>query len=506
MQNKIIKGAFILTIATIITRLLGFVYRVYMTNIIGALGMGLYQLIMPVSMLVWSICSAGFSTTISKLVAEENAKKEHGNIKRILKISSFFSIFLAILCSIFIFIFSNYIVNNIFKDDRILLSLHIMCISFPFMAYGSCIRGYFLGMQKTLIPAISQVLEQIVKMTSIYFLSSLFIPLGLSYACALGVLGMCLGEIFSFLYVYLLYNRDNLQKNKKATKNISKYCTIILAMALPLTSNRILGSFFVTLENILIPQKLIQYGYNNLQALSILGKLNGMAIPILMFPSSFLSSIAIALVPAISEAISQKNTVFIKNNISKIFLFTSIISFIAAGALFTFPLEIGNVIYSQDIKIYLIYLSAICPFLYYHLVFSGILNGLGLQMFILKNSLFSSVISLIFIYFFVPLYGVIAFILGWLLSLIIVDITALLKLKKLIDFKFDIINYIFKPAICITASCILIRLLYNYLVYFYSSIISLIICLAILTIIYIFLLIITECINFKTFKGILKLK
>ena len=69
-KNLIIKGAIILTLANIITRILGFVYRIYMSNVIGAEGMGLYQLIMPIYMLAWSISSSGFSTTISKLVAE----------------------------------------------------------------------------------------------------------------------------------------------------------------------------------------------------------------------------------------------------------------------------------------------------------------------------------------------------------------------------------------------------------------------------------------------------
>ena len=76
MQKKgIFYGAAVLTLANIITRLLGFVYRIYMSNLIGAEGMGLYQLIMPVYMLVWSISSSGISTTASRLISAEKAKR-----------------------------------------------------------------------------------------------------------------------------------------------------------------------------------------------------------------------------------------------------------------------------------------------------------------------------------------------------------------------------------------------------------------------------------------------
>lgn len=503
MKNTIIKGAIILTLANIITRVLGFIYRIYMSNVIGAEGMGLYQLIMPIYMLVWSLSSSGFSTTISKLIAEENSKKEFGNMKRILKLCTFTSTSISIFLSVFIFLFSNYIAVNIFKDERILLSLNIMCISFPFMAYGSCIRGYFLGMQNTLVPAISQVLEQLARMISIYFLSSIFIPMGLSYACAAAVIGMCIGEIFSFLYVYLIFNTQNKKTAKKPTISKLKCYSIILSMAIPLTANRVIGSFLSTIENILIPQKLIEYGHSDLEAISIFGQLSGMSMPLLMFPSSLLTALAISIVPAISEAMAKKNLNMIKTTISKAFLFSSIIGLGATGVFITFPYELGITIYSQNnIGSQLLLLGFLCPFLYCHVTLSGILNGLGEQMLIFKNSLISSIINISFIFFFIPIYGINAFIVGWLFSLIIINCISLIKLKKRTNFNLNIINSIGKPLICICASSMLSKFLYNYLLATFSSVLTLIICLIILSSCYLILLIITDCLslNLKLLK------
>ena len=76
MKKNLVIGALILTVAGVITRLLGFVFRIYMSNLIGSEGMGLYQLIIPLYMLAGTLSTSGVSVAISKLIAEENAKKQ----------------------------------------------------------------------------------------------------------------------------------------------------------------------------------------------------------------------------------------------------------------------------------------------------------------------------------------------------------------------------------------------------------------------------------------------
>ena len=496
-KSKIIKGALILTIANVITRVLGFVYRIYMSNVIGATGMGLYQLIMPIYMLVWSISSSGFSTTISKLVAEENSKKEDGNIKRILSICIFISGTIACFLSFFVFIFSDYIANGILKNKDTLLSIHIMCISFPFMAIGSCIRGYFLGMQQTVVPAMSQIIEQLARIISVYFLASIFIPMGIAYACAVGVIGMSIGEIFSFLYVLMIYN-TKIGKTKKAKTSRRKYVGIILAMSIPLTANRVLGSFLATIENILIPQKLVQYGYTNEQAMGLYGQLSGMAMPLVMFPSSLLTALSIAIVPAISEAMAKNNKALINETITKSFTITSFIGIGTAGVFMFFSDELGLTIYSQkDIGWQLLYIGFLCPFLYLHVTLSGILNGIGEQFLIFKNSLISSIINICFIYFLIPVYNLYAFIVGWFLSLIVVNSISLIKLKQKIKFKTNIVNTVFKPTICILASGILSKYCYNIINGTYNKFLTLIVGLVILSLVYLILLILVGALNKK---------
>ncbi len=280
-KNTIIKNALILTSAGLITRILGFVYRVYMAKTIGAEGMGLYQLIVPIYGLAWSLSCSGFTTTISKVVASEKAKNQYGNMKKVLRYSLFLSLIISFLISFILYFFAKYIAITFFSEERVILSIKILSLSVPFMAAGSCIRGYFFGLQETVIPAISQLIEQIARMVVVGLFASIFIPMGIEYATSLAVAGIAISEIVAFFYVYLSYKYKNykLSYKKKPTLTPMQTITIILTMATPLTANRVTSSLLHTVENILIPMKLQEYGLSQSQAMESFGKLTGMAIP-----------------------------------------------------------------------------------------------------------------------------------------------------------------------------------------------------------------------------------
>ena len=164
--------------------------------------MGLYQIITPLYLLIWAISSSGLSTTMSKLTAQEK-QKDNREMPKILTISLIISVAIALCLSISVHNFAEEISQYIIKDKRTTLSLKWLSPCFPFMAAGSVIRGYFLGMQEAKVPAISQVIEQIVRMLAVYVLADTFVPMGLEYACGAAILGMALGEIISFLFTAL---------------------------------------------------------------------------------------------------------------------------------------------------------------------------------------------------------------------------------------------------------------------------------------------------------------
>lgn len=502
IKKGIIASAAILTLAGIVTRVLGFVYRIYMSNIIGAEGMGLYQLIMPVYALGWSLSCSGFTTTLSKLTAQEKAKGQYGNMSRFLKQSIVITSLIGLLIGFLLFIFSNQVAIFIFKEPRIVLSLKILAISFPFMAAGSCIRGYFFGLHEASIPAVSQVFEQIIRMFVIYMLTARLMPLGIEYAVAAAVVGIVVGEILSFLYVVYAYSdyRKKSRVTKKTSMLSSKSLYILIAMSTPLTLNKVTGSLLSTVENILIPRRLLVYGFTNKEAISEFGKITGMAMPLIQFPSVILMSLAISLVPVISEALAVKNYNKINYTVSKTMLFTTVIGIGSAGGFILFADTLGQVIYKEDISNMLIYLGVLSPFLYMNMVLSGVLNGLGQQTFIFRNSLISSLISICFIYFVVPILGVTGFILGWFISLLVCCVLNLKRIIKIAGIEMDFITWFLKPLISISATCLLLNLIkpsiYNYV----GNIIGLIATTITMGVMYLTLIMLTGCIAKDDFK------
>ncbi len=461
-RKSIITGTLILTAANLITKCMGFLYRVFMSNAIGAEGMGLYQLILPIYALAWSITSAGFTTTISRLTAQEHIRGQSGNIGRIVKQSVCLSLIISLLVGGFLFLFAEDTASLLLDDIRAAFSLRLLALAVPFMAAGSCLRGFFLGMQENLVPALSQVLEQTVRILTIYFLAGIFVPQGLSHACAAAVCGILLGELLSCLYTLWSYYRFKRKRKliRKPTLSSSSALSMILTMAVPLSATRIATSLLGTAENLLIPRQLQLHGQNTAQALSTYGELTGMAMPLILLPSACLTAVSASLVPEISEACAVKQDTRISRTVSAALLFTSIIGIGSAALFAVFPKEICYVVYNRAALGQVLFpLAFLCPFLYAQTTLNGLLNGLGEQFFLFWSSVLSSLITIAIIWFFMPLYGVAAFLAGWFLSLLCSAGLSFLRLYQRTGVIPSLYNCFLKPLLAGAAAGLLIKYL-----------------------------------------------
>jgi stage V sporulation protein B len=437
---------------------LGFFYRIFMSKTIGSEGMGLYQLISPIYMLVWCFTSSGLSTAISKLTAEQNATKGYGNIRRLTFIACFAATLLAVLTSAVVYIYSPYICTRLLCDKRTILSLQILSLCFPLMAVGSCIRGFFYGMQASEVPAECQVLEQCTRLGIVYLFSEYMARDKLEVACAVAVTGMAVGEAVSFLYAAVrMYFKLNTLKGHPDL-SVKRASTMLFCLAFPLTLNRVSGALLSNAENLILPARLEVYGLTRFEAVSLYGQLCGMAMPLVMFPSSLLTALATALMPAVSEASAIKSTARLRSAIEKSLLLTAVVGIGTAGLFVCMPGELGKVIYNQSelgelIKL----LGFLCPLIYLQVTLSGILNGLGKQVYIFTVSLTSSLFNIGCIWFFVPKFGLNAFFAGWAISLVVTTLISMHIIRRNISIRLYLNNLLLKPVSAITLSCLCLR-------------------------------------------------
>ncbi|MDP4094940.1 MAG: stage V sporulation protein B [Bacillota bacterium] len=451
-KKSFVGGTIILMLAGLVVRILGFVYRIYLSNLIGAEGMGLFQLVAPVYILIVLTLTSGISIAVSKMVAAELARGHLINIHRITKCAFVAIMAAGALISVIMFFNIDFLANVVLKDSRTHYSLLMLIVCIPAVAAASAYKGYFYGMQDVVPTAISQIVEQLVRICLVIGMASFFLRLGLEYACALATLGMALGEIANMLVLYVIYKF----KRKKFIKSISregitkkrKIIKEMLGVSIPVSFNRFVTSALSAVEYILIPRRLVVGGMAYHASIETYGKLTGMAMPLMYFPSLVTSSLATTLVPAISEAISLKNYKMVNYRISKSIQYTFVLGFIFTALFMTFPNRIGDLVYSREkIGPMLYTLSFTCIFTYLQQTLLGILNGLGKQAVSLRNSLIGSSLRIGFVYYSVPVYGIEGYMWGLIISSALVCIMNLFTVMKVTGMALDLGNWLIRPGL-----------------------------------------------------------
>ena len=190
-------------------------------------------------------------------------------------------------------------------------------------------------------------------------------------------------------------------------------------------------NFLQSAEAIALPSALRSFGYDTSTALSVYGVLTGMAFPLIFFPNAVTSSISILLLPAISENMALGQTKSVRNTITQTIQYCSILGFFCMGFFLFFGKQIGSFLFHSNLAGYFIgELSFLCPFLYLNSTLSGILQGLGKITSLFFCNVFSLVLRLAMIYFFVPSVGIQGYLWGLLASQITLTCLCILILIR----------------------------------------------------------------------------
>ena len=376
-------------------------------------------------------------------------------MKKCLTYSLLFGIFSAVLLSLFADIICTYLLHN--KVQSYLF--YIIAISLPFISMSSALNGYFTALRKNGKNALARIFEQFVKITATAYLLSLFMPSGLEYACLSLVFGEAISEIMSFLFVFALYRIE--RKNYTVKDNTkTNYTKSIFEITLPVSITSYIRSGLASLKQLLIPLRLEKSGMDCNIAISTYGLINGMAMPLLMFPEVIINSFSGLLVPEFTYYYTKNNFNRIREIISKIFRITLLFSIGIIGAFIFYSNNISLVIYNNlDIALYLKILAPLLLFMYLDSIVDNILKGLNQQLSVMKCNILDLFVSIFCIYILLPIWGVNGYIFIIFLSEILNSGISILQLKHITHFKFDFKNWIIKPFIGIAFSYFVCTLL-----------------------------------------------
>lgn len=432
-KNPLLIGTIILTVTGLLSRFIGFFYRIFLSKVFGAEGMGIYQLISPVLALSFSLTVSGVQTAISKFVASETTTHDYKTSFRTLWVGFLLSMALSFGCMAFIYQYSEWIAITFLLEERTAPLLRIIALSIPMATVHSCINGYFYGIKKTAIPALSQLSEQVVRVGSVYLIYHICSNNNLTPTISFAVVGLVIGEAASMIVsaIAIIYRSFKVFDKPYRLKALSSpspgrrrsYFQIgenLLRLAVPLSANRIIINILQSIEAIFIPNKLMAYGLNNADALGVYGVLTGMSMPLILFPSAITNSISVLLLPIVSEADASGNRHAVAKAILRSIQYCLLLGF---GCTLIFLLcgrFAGRVLFDSELAgSFILTLSFICPFLYVASTLNSILNGLGKTALTFLYSILSLLVRLLFVFFAIPIWGIKGYLWGMLASQIV---------------------------------------------------------------------------------------
>ena len=424
LKNSLVSGTIILTLSGLLSRVIGFFYRIYLSQHFGEEGMGIYQLTGPILGLTYALCISGIQSAIAKQIAEKASKK-------VLYIGLCISLSLSLLCMFFLINKAEYLAGNVFYEPRLTTLITVLAYSLPPACIHSCINGYFFGKKQAKYPAILQLLEQLARVLSVVIILNLNDKKGMETPLYVTVVGLLIGEITSSLFSILFYKPEKKKLTVEINAPASSIVLEIFRYSIPLTTTRIVVGLLQSAENIYIPQNLLLAGYDTKEALSLFGVLTGMALPMIMFPTAITNSLSSMLLPAVSEQNAENTPRKLSGMIKKSVSFCMILGFISFMGFFLLGKFLGNFLFHSSLAgTFIMSLSFICPFLYTNTSLGAIINGLGKTGFTFFIHIVSTLIRLFFVFFMIPRFGILGYLWGVLLSQLFTFFISFLYINK----------------------------------------------------------------------------
>ncbi len=432
-MKTIFKAVATVTIFSIITRLLGFIFRIYLSRKLTALGLGLYQMASSILGIFMTLISSGIPLTTAKFVSKYEVNSELKKRNQVVTSALILALIVAVGCSGIIFALKSFW-GIILTENKAVEILLILVPSIIFSAIYAVFRGALWGQNDYFNCGLTELIEQIIRFALTFIMlfkvTDYFVATKYS-AIAFNITCLCSALITIIIY----FKRGKLCFKKGEFKNVFK-------SALPITGVRLAGSLVQPLTTLIIPSMLILAGYSQSEAVASFGVIMGMTFPMLFVPMAVIGSISMVLIPSISSLLIKSNYETINQNITKSLQVSVFISMLFIPLYLSVGDLIGIVLYNNQLSGVLLQLAAVCvlPISLCNLT-GSMLNALNLEIKSFINYVLGSVVLLLSLIIFTPIVGINSIIISFFLSMTLITFLNLRKIKKTVpNFNFNLIK------------------------------------------------------------------
>ncbi|HEX2927005.1 MAG TPA: stage V sporulation protein B [Ruminiclostridium sp.] len=441
--DKFYKNSAILTMSNFVTGFIGFAFSIVLSKKLGAEGLGLYGLIMPVYSLLLCLTTDGLITAVSKTCAVYNSKRDYRNLHRSIKAAICFLGLWSICVAILVFFNAPFISRFIIKDMRALSAVRIICPALVFVPMSAIFKGFFYGFEKFTVPAGIDILEKCIRISMLLATIAVLRLSDIKNTVTIAYFALSAGEFISMLLLltgFKLTSRK-LKPSGAKVQNPLQLLADILIISCPLCLNGFVSSILTTASTLILPGRLMSTGLDYDGALQLIGKFVGMALTTVNLPFIIVGSMMTVLIPDMSLSLSKKDMWGTEKRISQVLRVSCLVGLGTLIISVCIPQKLGIFFYGRNDLGKMIMAAGICNFISYVASASfGILNGLGKQNVNLKNSLIVSVENLVLVFILTGIPSLNIYGIG--ISLAVTSITALvinlIEIRKSCDIRLSL--------------------------------------------------------------------
>ena len=409
MKNNLVKGTLILSLATLVSKILGSIFRIPLQNIAGDEVLGIFSLVYPVYMVALNLSVAGIPVAISKLISEANVGQNKAEIRKIYMTATILAILFGITSFLFIVSFSKPI-SGLLGGEDVRLSLIIVSATLLIAPYMAVYRGYFQGFGNMKPTAISQMLEQLTRVILILMIA--FFLIKQEYSKEMVAAGIMVSSIFGAL-VSLFYLRRLFNKSPKlkvdhwsfSRSDFLKMSKRILQISLPICIGAISMSLINFVDSVTIPSSFMRSGTSEDEVHYLYG-IYSRGLSLIQIATVFSSSVVLPLIPTISKSIVERDFIKVRSLIQQAHHYTHLISWPMAIGMFALTIPINLALF-KDVSgsniLSILSLSAVFSSL--TILGTGILQGINKSGQAARIIIYTVLLKIVFNLFLIKWFG-----------------------------------------------------------------------------------------------------
>lgn len=457
---KLMKGATVLVVAGIVGKIFGAVFRIPLTNLIGAEGQSYYGVSYSVYQNVLILATAGFPVAISKMVSERIAVGDYRNAHRTYRVSMQLMMIIGIISFIFCSFFAGSIATFMGNPDA---RFSIMALS-PALLLAPIVasfRGYFQGQQNMFPTGISEVFEQMFRVIIGLSLSFFLIRYGKEYASAGATFGASAGLFFALIVLTVIYKKserkrmENIINSESKLESRKSLMKELVSIAIPITIGSIIMPLSFFLDSVIVMRRLQATGWSYTMSKTLFGLISGYCDSLTALPGTFIDALAIALMPAVATALTLKNIDVLNKNVKTGIKTMMVIAFPCAIGLIVLARPILHLLYpfrleEADMAVSILQIQSISIITLSSMrIFSSVLQGIGKVNLPVRNLFIGILVKVAATYILVGIrdINVNGASMGSVLAFLVASLLNHYDMKKYADIEVDMKEVFIKPFV-----------------------------------------------------------